>query len=220
MSKFLKFIPLIFIVGYAVSMLLLKKDTLDPVRIVETIRDLYKIYGYYLVFTGAFLEGTFLVGFYIPGSTIILLGAAFSKEGIGEFPLIILLGTLGLVCGYCVNYMFGKYGWFHILSRLGLEKGVEIAQEKLSKHKIISFLIGYFYPGSASFLSTAAGVVKYPFLRFVMVSVIAQLIWSMFWGGLAYIFGLPLVEFLMNNLIFGVLIIAALWFLKRYILKK
>lgn len=192
----------------------------DAEILLTAIKELYEAYGYYLVFFGAILEGTFLIGLYVPGSATILLGASLSKTGVVQYPIILVLATLGLLISYSINYLLGKYGWYHVLARLGLNKGIDIAKEKLEKNQAKTIFLGYFHPGSASFLSTAAGILKMPFKKFLVLSFLAQSLWAIFWGSLAYFLGLPMVEFLLKYFVFVLPAIIAIWMIRKFLMRQ
>ncbi|MDO8573158.1 MAG: VTT domain-containing protein [Candidatus Daviesbacteria bacterium] len=190
----------------------------DPPIFFEQLKNFYMTYGYFLIFIAALFESMLLVGFYVPGSTVILLGAAVSKTGVIELPLVISIGIFGLILGYTLDYFIGKLGWVRLLSKFGLEQKIKIIGEGLMKHKMRTILIGFFSPGSASFLSTAAGVLKIPFKDFFILAVLAQSIWGIFWGVLAYSIGIELVDALFKYspfVLIGVIllfILSKVWF--------
>jgi len=190
----------------------------DAETLLDFIKELYKTYGYYLVFFGALLEGMFLIGLYVPGSATILLGASLSKTGVVQYPIVLILATLGLLIAYTINYLLGKYGWYHVLARLGLNSGLDIAKDKLEKHQTKTIFLGYFHPGSASFLSTAAGILKIPFKKFLILSFFAQFGWAIVWGSLAYIFGLAMVEFLLKYFVFVLPAVIFIWMVRKFLL--
>src|SRR4051812_4891264 len=78
-------------------------------KIITYITNLYQHYGYGIVFVSGILEAMFLIGLYFPGSVAILLGAVVARSGVVSLPLIILIGTLGILIGYTINYFMGKY---------------------------------------------------------------------------------------------------------------
>lgn len=208
------------VIIYLVVLYVIKVQIPDSASMVQLLQTWYALYGYPLIFLAAFLEGTFVISFYVPGSTAVLLGAAISRTGVIQFPWVVFFATLGLVCSYCINYILGKYGWYHALSRMGLEKGLAEASKKLHTHKKKTFFLGYFHPGSASFISTAAGVSNIPFKEFLFFSVISQLFWSLIWGSLAYIIGMTLVELLVKYFSYVVIFLIAVWIIKRYVFDK
>lgn len=208
--------PFLFLGFYIALVFFIRGKIPDTPTLISIIQGLYGTLGYPLITLGALSEATFLLGFYVPGSTVVLLGAALSKTGIVAFPLVYILGTSGLLGGFIINYFLGRYGWYHFLKSFGLEKGIEEAQARIAKHGTKAILIGYFFPGSASFLSTAAGVLRMPFQKFLVASFIAQSFWSLLWGSLAYFFGLPLVEFVLKNFIFVLIAIGAVFFIRKF----
>lgn len=208
------------VVIYLIVLYAIKVQIPDSESLVQLLTLWYATYGYPLIFLAAFLEGTFVISFYVPGSTAVLLGAAISKTGVIQFPWVVFFATLGLVLSYCVNYALGKHGWYHALSRMGLEKGLHEASEKLHTHKKKTFFLGYFHPGSASFISTAAGVSNVPFKEFLFYTVCSQIIWSLLWGSLAYIIGMTLVELFIKYFTYVVIVLIAIWLVKRYLYRR
>ncbi len=179
---------------YTAILIFLRNHIPNAPSIVSKIEMLYGSYGYELIFLGALLEGTFMVGFYVPGSFIVLLGAALARRGVVSFPLVILFGTFGLTAGYLVSYLLGRFGWFRIIEGFGLDKNIKDAEKKLLKHQDKALFFCYMMPSTASFLSTAAGILKIDLKKFILKSLGMQLFWSLLWGGLAYTFGMRFVE--------------------------
>lgn len=212
-------LPLLFLGIYLVFLIYLKGVIPDAQTLLSVLKELYGTYGYVIVFVSAFLESMFVVSLYVPGSTAILLGAALSRTGVVQFPVVLFLAICGLLLGYIINYFLGKHGWYHVLSRMGLTKGLEVAKTKLEQHQIKTILLGYFHPTGASFLSTAAGVLKIPFRRFITLSVIAQVFWGLLWGGLSYLVGLSLVEFFLKYFTFFVIGVVAIWWIRKSLKK-
>jgi membrane-associated protein len=188
-------------------------------ELLQTLEKLYATYGYGIIFLSAIIEGLFLVGNYIPGTAAILLGAAIAKSGKLFLPFVILLGTAGLLLSYCVNYFLGKYGWYHVLAQFGMEEPLRVAEEKLKKHGKKAIAVGYISPNGGAILSTAAGIVKMPFKRFLLLSIPSQLFWSTAWGSIAYIFGHAFVEFVMKYLSVIVMSVIFVWLLSRFFKK-
>ena len=212
--------PFLFLVIYIGFIIFFKSKFPDSQSFIDIVKNLYSTHGYVLIFFGALFEGLFFIGFYVPGSAILILGAAFSRMGIVSYPLVLLIGTLGLVLGYVANYLLGRYGWYKVLSGVGFKKGIESAKHKLVQHQAKTIFLGYFFPNSASFLSLAAGVLHVPFRRFLLLSILAQSIWSFIWGTIAYWFGIPFVEFAFKYFFIILLFILGIWIAKRLIKRK
>jgi membrane protein DedA with SNARE-associated domain len=189
-------------------------------KVIAYITDLYQQYGYAIVFVSGILEALFLIGLYFPGSVAILLGAVVARSGVVSLPLIIVIGTLGMLIGYTVNYFMGKYGWYHVLSQFGLEKSLVEAEKNLKKHGIKAITLGYISPNTGSLISTAAGVMKMPFGKFLLLSAFCQLFWSSVWGTVAYLIGNVFVEIFLKYFTFVVWIAIIGWVVWKYVLTK
>lgn len=143
-------VPTLLLIGYLILVFIFRIHLPDLDTLLVFITKLYAQYGYYIVFFGALFEALFLISLYFPGSTVVLLGAALSKTGIMFFPLVIILATVGLVTGFCIDYFLGKYGFYHVFARFGLEKGITTAQEHLHTHTYKTFFLGFAHPSSGS----------------------------------------------------------------------
>lgn len=217
MPKIPKIIAPIFLFAFYVLVALFIKDKFsDTKTFINAIESIYASFGYPLIFISGVSESIFLVGFFAPGAVSLLMGAALAKIGVVNYLTVFILGTGGLLVGYIINYFLGKYGWHHVLSLFGLKRGIEVVRERLKRHRIKTILWGYFFPGSASLISTAAGVLHMDFKEFILLSFLAQSIWSLFWGVLAYFFGLKIVEFIIKYFAFLLLGIAVVWVLKQF----
>ena len=218
--SFLQLLPFLIIVIYVAAIFLIKGRLPTPEDLINTIREWYVLYGNYLIFFAALLEATFLLGLYVPGSTVILFGAALSKSGAIGLPSVLFLANVGLLMGYTINYFLGKYGWYHVLSKFGLDKGLDEAKEKLQKHGGKAIFVGYIFPNGGAFLSTAAGVMKMPFGKFFLYSVLAQTFWIVVWGGVAYFIGPVFVDLFMKYFSYLVLGIIGIYIVRKYIFAK
>ena len=200
---------------YVTIMFLAREYIVDAPTLIKNLKVLYDTYGYALIFFGALLEGTFIVGLYLPGSLVVLLGAALAKTGVISFPLVIIIAVLGFNCGYTINYLLGKYGWYKVVENLGFKRQVDHAKAKLEKYEFMALLFGYVMPSAASFLTTAAGMLRFPYKKFIIASLLIQTGWTLIWGTLAYVLGLTFVEYFIQYFGFVVIIGLAIYFYKK-----
>lgn len=209
--------PIFLFAFYILTAFFIRSKFSDTKSFINTIEGIYESIGYPLIFFGGVMEAMFLIGLFVPGSLVLLMGAALSRIGIVEYPIVFALGTAGLVFGCTINYFLGRYGWYHVLSFLGLEKSLDVGREKLAKHEGRTIMLGYFFPGSASILSTSAGILNMDFKKFLALSILAQSFWSLVWGTTAYLFGIHIVEFIVKYFIFFILAIAVWWGIKKFV---
>lgn len=219
--QFLKtYWPFLLLAIYVVLVVYIRISLPDAKKLIEIIKNLYLSYGYGIVLLSGILEAMFLIGLYVPGSAAILLGAAVAATGVVKLPLIILLGTVGLMIGYTINYFMGKYGWYKALAQFGLEKGIDAAKEKLHKHGRKTLFLGMISPNSGSFLSTAAGALDMPFRTFFLSALLSQLFWSTVWGVTAYMFGVAFVELFLKYFMYIVWGLILLYLAKKIFIDK
>jgi membrane protein DedA with SNARE-associated domain len=201
-------VPVVIIsIGYALSYVEGLYGFTSEAVVIDFLKTFILKYGLIVSFIGAFLEALLLIGWYFPGSFIIFLSVILS----GSIPNAILsvcVITVAMFSAYAVNYMLGRYGWYHVLAKFGLEIAIKDAEGKLNRHAPKAFFFSYWQPGLASFTSTAAGVLKYPFTRFLMLSLAALVVWNTFWGVLAYTVGESILETLFNRYVILALAIA------------
>jgi len=158
-------------------------------EILGRAQNVFTEYGLVAAPLGAFLESLMFVGWYVPGGTVVLLGVIFAGDDIPRVILTVILATLGLLSGYTVNYLLGKYGWYRVAERLGLAPSLHQAQRRLEERGWLAIFLTYWQPGFASLTSTAAGVLQMPFKTFFSASLVSLIFWSTIWGLIAYFFG-------------------------------
>jgi len=165
-------------------------------EIIDTARTLFDIYGYWFILFGATIEGLLFVTIYFPGSTVIGLGAVFARTGDLSLPLVIAAGALGLQIGLTVDYLLGRYGWYHLLVRLGLEGSLAKWQDRVEKYGLLAMGTAYLIPTTAALLATSAGILRVPFWKFLPASSVVITIWVAVVCIAAYLVGEELVRVL------------------------
>ncbi|OGG15171.1 hypothetical protein A2773_04765 [Candidatus Gottesmanbacteria bacterium RIFCSPHIGHO2_01_FULL_39_10] len=160
--------------------------------IYKIIVDLYASYGYLLVLASAFLESIIVVGFFLPGTFVILLGGYFAKEGNLSIIIVFLLAWGGMVAGNIVNYFMG-HG-----SMKGIEKserlarffqGKKTAQRLLEEYGIKAIFLSHIIGSFRSVICFTAGAVDYPFIKYTAANIIASFFWALFFTLSGYFLG-------------------------------
>lgn len=204
-----------FVLIYAVLFIFFRNKIPDISKMIGVAEQVYGSYGYFLIFLGALVEGTFIIGFYIPGSFIVLLGVSLARLGITSFPLVIFFAVLGFCFGYSMNYILGRFGWYKIIEGTGFEKKIIEIKYNLKHHYDKALFLGYIMPSTGSMLSTVSGILKIPFKEFIFKTILIQTFWSLLLGGLAFIFGMTFIEIFL--IYFGLI---AFLGLGMYVLRK
>ena len=184
----------------------------------ETLAQIAKTYldryGVVIVLVSAYLEGLLLIGWYFPGSLVIVLALIFAAGEPARFVAVAAIAGSGLLGAYVTNYFAGKYGWYRLLLAFGLREPLENAQRRLTKYGLSAIFTTYWQANLASCISTAAGILQLPPARFLAYSFAAEALWATFWAGIIFFLGraaLSLVGFRM------ILFLIMLWIAGRLI---
>ncbi len=186
--------------------------------IVETAREYYEVHGYWVVLIGALVEGALLINWYFPGSVIILLGVVLAVES-KELNVIAVVGlaTVGFFIASMANYALGRFGWYRLLLRFGLQTPMMNAKQKLEWYGLPIVFATYIHPNLGALTATSAGILHVSFKRFLAYSAGALLLWNSFWGLIAFLFGPTAIEILNSGpLILGVLFIWIIFLFIRH----
>src|SRR3954469_17801976 len=185
------------------------EDTM--VRIAKGYLDRH---GVLIVFIAAFLEGLLLIGWYFPGTLVIILALVLAGPDPVRVAQVAATAGIGLFAAYVTNFYAGKYGWYRLLLAFGLREPLENAQRRLNKYGLSAIFTTYWQANLASCISTAAGILQFPPPRFIAYSLIAEALWATCWASIIFFLGsaaLALVGFRM------ILIMILLWIAGRFI---
>lgn len=163
-------------------------DLPSEAEMTNTVALWLREYGLFVVFIGSLLETLLFIGLYFPGSVIIFLSVALAPSPFAAF-VTVLVVSLGMFCAHITNYALGKYGWYRVFLKLGMKNGIKNAELKMAKNDVRYIFYTYWNPGLASFTSTAAGILRMPYLRFLFLMISAIFIWNAFWGVLVFSLG-------------------------------
>jgi len=148
---------------------------LDVVHIIESG-------GLLLIGLIVFAESGLLVGFFLPGDTLLFTAGFFAGQG--KLPLIWLIITIVLaaIIGDNVGYEIGKRTGHRIFRKKDgiLFRHEYIARAELfyEKHGAKTMILARFIPIIRTFAPLVAGVGKMPRKRFVIYDIIG----ASFWG--------------------------------------
>jgi len=164
-------------------------DLPEQEELLNSVQHYFDKYGLITVFISAIIEGLLLIGWYYPGSLVIVLGVIFAGQNLWRVIETLTLITLGLYIGYVINFFVGKYGWYRLLLKFGLREHLEKSQAKLIKNGPAAIFLSFWHPAAGALISTAAGIIQFPHLRFFALAAIALTIWNALWGTLVYFMG-------------------------------
>jgi len=141
-------------------------------------------WGVYLVVWGfIFVESALLVGFLLPGDSLIFAaGLIAGTAGSSVNIIILLVGCfLAAFVGDQVGYLLGrKLGrpWVEARKRPMWSAGLTRAEDFYERLGALSVIVARFIPWARTFVPFAAGVAKMNYYRFLMTNAIGALIWA------------------------------------------
>lgn len=163
-------------------------------ELIKTLTDFIDQYGLIIVFVAAIIEGLLLIGNYFPGGAVIFLGVIASIGNIPRATTVVLVVCVSFFIAYTINYYLGRYGWYTLFIKFGLQSTLDSMQKKLSRHVFTAIISSYWLPNLAAVCSTAAGIMHIPVKKFLIQSTIGLVAWNIFWGVMVYITGDALLK--------------------------
>ncbi|HKY65111.1 MAG TPA: VTT domain-containing protein, partial [Acidimicrobiales bacterium] len=185
---------------------------LDPEHLIETV-------GLFGIFAVVFAESGLLVGFFLPGDSL-LFTAGFLASGPASvdeslhLPLLpLLFGCFAAaVIGDQVGYYFGRRVGPALFnrpdSRFFKHENVDKAQAFFDKYGAKTILLARFVPIVRTFAPIVAGVSRMQYRTFVTFNVVGGALWAIGVTLLGYFLGQ--VEFVEQNLEIAILTVVAI----------
>ena len=155
---------------------------LDPESLLRT-------FGVVGLFTIIFAETGLLVGFFLPGDSLLVLAGlvaavgAESKLGVDINLGVVLVGlfiaaTVGAQTGYLIGRKAGPALFRRPESRFFKQEYVEKAQHYFDKYGAKTVVIARFIPIVRTFANPMAGVAKMPVRSFTIFNIIGAFSWA------------------------------------------
>lgn len=131
-----------------------------------------------------FAESGLLIGFFLPGDSILFTAGFLVQTGILKFDIhvLVILVFLAAVLGDGVGYLFGRKIGRKLFQRpnslLFRQENIQKAEEFYEKHGSITIVIARFIPIVRTFAPIVAGVGQMKYLTFLTFNVIGALLWA------------------------------------------
>ncbi|MFZ4518604.1 MAG: DedA family protein [Microthrixaceae bacterium] len=180
--------------------------------------DLIQKGGYLLLFGIVFAESGLLIGFFLPGDSLLFIAGMASAGTLGRNDIqfniwVVLIGVfIAAVAGDQVGYLFGRKVGPSIFkrpdSRLFKHENVEKAQAFFDRHGPKAIVLARFVPVVRTFVPVVAGVGRMHYSTFVRYNILGGFLWGVGVTLLGYFLGN--VAFIRENLEVAILGVVAL----------
>jgi membrane-associated protein len=158
-------------------------------RTVYNVPELIRIVGQYGLPLIIFAETGLLLGFFLPGDSLLITAGLFAARG--DLSLPTLLATLipaaiiGNATGYAIGKRTGKALYSRPDSLLFRREHLRMTHEYYERHGGKTIIIAQFAPILRTFAPVVAGVAEMGYRKFASYNVIGAILWitSMTLGG-------------------------------------
>lgn len=158
--------------------------------------ELVQAAGYLGLFGIVFAETGLLLGFFLPGDSLLFTAGILAAEGYLNIYLLLVVLASAAIIGDSVGYTIGRKLGPRIFSKdeslLFNKSHLEKAQKFFDKHGPKTIIIARFVPIVRTFAPTLAGVGKMNYGVFLTYNIVGGLLWVLSITVLGYYLGLKI----------------------------
>ncbi|MBB5806566.1 membrane-associated protein [Saccharothrix ecbatanensis] len=192
------------------STVALGPDWLDPQILLQGLGP-YMLVGLCFII---FAECGLLVGFFLPGDSLLFTAGLFVSTGLMDYPLwlvcvlLTVCALVGNVVGYWIGYRAGPALFSRPESKIFKKEYVEKTQEFFERYGARAIVMARFVPIVRTFITAMAGVGRMDQRRYFTYSLIGGIVWAAGLTVLGYFLGQ--IQFVRDQLEVIVVLIAFL----------
>lgn len=182
---------------------------LDPTHLVKS-------FGYVGLFLIIFLESGVIIGFFLPGDSLLFsAGLLASQHTLNIFPVIIL-SVIGAILGNNAGYYTGKKLGPDLFNRprsaIFSPDRVKEAHKFFEREGGKALILARFIPAIRTFVPIVAGVGKMPYSHFFRFNALGGLLWGILLPLLGYSLGktVPDIDKYLLPAVFVIIVASAL----------
>jgi membrane-associated protein len=183
-------------------------NLLDPSHLVKN-------FGYVGIFIAVFLESGVVIGFFLPGDSLLFTAGLLASQGFMDIYGLVLVCVSAAVLGNNVGYYTGRKMGPSLFSRdtkLFSKKRVSNAHKFFESKGPEALVIARFIPAARTFVPIIAGAVNMEYSKFFKFNAIGALLWGVSLPVLGYSLGktVPNIDKFLLPIIAGIIILSAL----------
>lgn len=159
-------------------------DWLNPETMLTSLGDI----AFWVVLGIIFAECGLLIGFFLPGDSLLFITGLFIASSPPAFHIDINIGLaclllfIAAVAGNATGYWIGKKSGPALFrrpdSKLFRQEYVDKTEEFFQRYGGRAIIMARFVPVVRTFITAVAGIGRMPFGRFLLFSAIGGLIWA------------------------------------------
>lgn len=180
---------------------------LDPLQLIEAL-------GYFGIFCIVLAESGVLVGFFLPGDSLLLTAGLLASQGILSLPFLLMIIPVAAIAGDSIGYWFGTFIGPRIFTRddsfFFNKAHIERSREFYERYGAKAVVLARFMPIIRTFIPILAGVGRMQYNKFLAYNAIGGLLWGVVFVLLGYFLGrtVPNIDHYILPIIAAVVIIS------------
>jgi membrane-associated protein len=181
--------------------------------------------GILLIAAIVFAESGLLIGFFLPGDTLLFAAGLAGSQGKLSLIWLLVAVVLAAIIGDNVGYNIGRRGGPRLFRKkdgiLFRQEHLEKAENFYEKHGGKTIIIARFTPMVRTFAPVVAGASKMPRQRFLFFNIIGGLLWGLTMPLLGYWLGSEVphldryIEWVLLGIVGGSLLLSLLHLFKN-----
>lgn len=178
--------------------------------------ELIKAVGLLGVTAMVFAESGLLIGFFLPGDSLLFTAGILASQGYFNIVLLTVLTVAAAILGDSVGYSFGRRVGRRLFkkeeSRFFHRKNLERAERFYARHGKMTIILARFMPVVRTFAPIVAGIGNMRYGTFLAYNIVGGIIWGAGITLLGYFLGnvVPNIE---RYLIPGIIVIVIISFI-------
>lgn len=175
---------------------------IDAIKQLYDVEGLIRWGGYFILFAIVFAETGLLVGFFLPGDSLLVAAGLAASQGLLEIWPLCLLLTVASISGNSLGYFIGRKAGPALLNKkdslLFSKANIQKAQAFYEKHGGKAITFAQYVPIVRTFTPVVAGITQMDYRRFLTFSIMGAFawVWPLTMG--AYFLGKTIPDFEKN----------------------
>lgn len=184
--------------------------------VMEVLLNLITGLGIFAVLFVIYAESGLLIGFFLPGDSLLFTAGFLVQQGIGSFGqisihlfafLLFLAAMLGQQTGYFFGKKVGRKLFERPNSKFFRKENLERTEQFYAKYGSIAIVLACFVPIVRTFVPIVAGVSKMEYRKFLPYNIVGAFIWTYSFTYLGYYAGKVLHDLGINVEVAALIII-------------
>ncbi|HSX29343.1 MAG TPA: VTT domain-containing protein [Candidatus Saccharimonadales bacterium] len=160
-----------------------------------------------------FAESGLMVGFFLPGDTLLISAGILAAQGQLNIELTIAVIAIAAIMGDNTGYQLGRVAGPRLFRKkdgiIFRQDHIEKAEQFYEKHGSKTMLFAHFIPVVRSFAPVVAGVGKMPYAKFFIFDAVGIIVWAALVTLLGYWVGskIPNLDHYIMPVLLGVVVL-------------